>query len=255
MERRLSIATGIVTVLAAVFALLLAVTVPAQAHHKTGHDKGTALAQDEAGSSSASSTDDDDDNAHPSGKDRETNDGAADDEQGKSDSEPDDDGHGPERDYNGTDKTGGPGGVDTEDQDGNNGCGNDDDFEDDNEGWCGQKPKPSKDDEVAGTTEDKCVDDDTMAAGEECDEEIAGGTLDDDAAVDDLVQGDLPEADVLGLRVAAAGAKRPAVSPLVRGARTEGAVLPFTGGDPWGFVFLALGLVAAGYLMLRMRRT
>ena len=32
------------------------------------------------------------------------------------------------------------GGLDNGDQDGNNGCGNDDDFEDDNEGWCGHKP-------------------------------------------------------------------------------------------------------------------
>ncbi len=35
------------------------------------------------------------------------------------------------------------GGLDVLDQDGNNGCGNDDDFEDDNEGWCGKPPIPA----------------------------------------------------------------------------------------------------------------
>jgi hypothetical protein len=67
--------------------------------------------------------------------------------QGSSDSTPDENGTGPERDFEGTDKPGGKGGVDKLDQDGNNGCGNDDDFEDDNEGNCGgkAKTKPPKD--------------------------------------------------------------------------------------------------------------
>lgn len=44
----------------------------------------------------------------------------------------------------GLEETQGPGGVDLEDQDPNNGCGNDDDFEDDNEGRCsGRRPNPS----------------------------------------------------------------------------------------------------------------
>ncbi len=44
----------------------------------------------------------------------------------------------------GADKPGGSGGIDQTDQDGNNGCGNDADFEDDNNGNCGgghKKPK------------------------------------------------------------------------------------------------------------------
>jgi hypothetical protein len=40
-----------------------------------------------------------------------------------------------------------------------------------------------------------------------------------------------------------------------RAARVQGEVLPFTGGDVIGFLFLAIGLVAAGWLMLSARRT
>ena len=46
--------------------------------------------------------------------------------------DPDDDGHGPDR-----------GDGTRDDEDWNNGCGNDEDRDDDNEGWCG-KPKPEK---------------------------------------------------------------------------------------------------------------
>ena len=80
---------------------------------------------------------DDGDNAHPSGKDRSVEHGGSG-NQGKSAADPDDDGRGPDRTNGGGDRPGGPGGRDLADQDGNNGCGNDDDFEDDNEGWCGK---------------------------------------------------------------------------------------------------------------------
>jgi len=80
--------------------------------------------------------DGDADNRHPSGKDKHAEAGASG-NQGKASSEPDQDGNGPERDEGGTDKPGGSGGADIYDQDGNNGCGNDDDFDDDNEGLCG----------------------------------------------------------------------------------------------------------------------
>lgn len=79
------------------------------------------------------------DNAHPSGKDRSVEHGKSG-NQGNAQSDPDDDGRGPDRSNGGIDQPGGTGGVDKVDQDGNNGCGNDDDFEDDNEGWCGHKP-------------------------------------------------------------------------------------------------------------------
>ena len=57
--------------------------------------------------------------------------------QGHSPSDPDADGNG------GQDKPGGAGGFD-DDKDGNNGCGNDRDREDDNNGWCGNKPKAER---------------------------------------------------------------------------------------------------------------
>jgi hypothetical protein len=50
----------------------------------------------------------------------------------------------------GADKPGGTGGLDKTDQDGNNGCGNDTDFEDDNNGLCGGQHEP-KDDLVVGS--------------------------------------------------------------------------------------------------------
>jgi hypothetical protein len=72
---------------------------------------------------------------HPSGRDRHCEPGGSG-TQGKARSEPDADGRGPDRNDRGTDKPGADGGLYPEDQDGNNGCGNDHDFEDDNEGWC-----------------------------------------------------------------------------------------------------------------------
>ena len=54
--------------------------------------------------------------------------------QGHAPSDPDFNGNG------GIDKPGHTGGF-SADRDGNNGCGNDDDREDDNNGWCGQRPK------------------------------------------------------------------------------------------------------------------
>ncbi|MGH2691066.1 MAG: hypothetical protein ACRDHM_01000 [Actinomycetota bacterium] len=81
----------------------------------------------------------DTDNAHPSGKDKHVEAGGSG-NQGKAVSDPDDDGRGPDRTNRGVDQPGGAGGLDILDQDGNNGCGNDDDFEDDNEGNCGGKP-------------------------------------------------------------------------------------------------------------------
>jgi hypothetical protein len=57
--------------------------------------------------------------------------------QGRSPSDPDGSSNG------GADKPGGSGGINT-DRDGNNGCGNDTDREDDNNGWCGRKPKQEK---------------------------------------------------------------------------------------------------------------
>ena len=77
----------------------------------------------------ASSSQDCGPSRHPSGKDRCVENGPG--TQGRSPSDPD-------RDLNGgRDKPGGSGGLNALDQDGNNGCGNDQDFEDDNNGNCG----------------------------------------------------------------------------------------------------------------------
>jgi hypothetical protein len=76
---------------------------------------------------------------HPSGNDRTVEPGGSG-TQGKAQSDPD-------GAYNyGVDQAGGDGGLYTGDQDGNNGCGNDQDFEDDNNGNCG-----------GGRTPDECV--------------------------------------------------------------------------------------------------
>ncbi|MFP5322685.1 MAG: hypothetical protein ACLGIC_12680 [Acidimicrobiia bacterium] len=101
---------------------------------------------------------DDGDNEHPSGKDRSVEPGRSG-NQGNAQSDPDDDGRGPDRSNGGVDQPGGEGGVDQADQDGNNGCGNDDDFEDDNEGLCrGRDGAPGQQDDEglrcpAGMTE------------------------------------------------------------------------------------------------------
>ncbi|MEA2498332.1 MAG: hypothetical protein QOH26_737 [Actinomycetota bacterium] len=104
-------------------------------------DPGTAFTEDNDADGVVNNVPDEGDNAHPSGNDRSVEPGGSG-NQGNAESTPDQNGHGPERDYEGTDKPNGAGGVDKNDQDGNNGCGNDDDFEDDNEGWCG---KPVRD--------------------------------------------------------------------------------------------------------------
>ena len=168
----------------ALMALML-MAAPALASHKDGHTQGSssAPAKDNDGDADSdpgttytedndtndggtpNNVEDDGDNAHPSGKDRSVENGKSG-NQGKSESDPDDDGRGPDRSNGGPDKPNGSGGVDKADQDGNNGCGNDDDFEDDNEGWCGRNPKKGGPDEVEGDDVEVC--EDTTADGEVC---------------------------------------------------------------------------------------
>jgi hypothetical protein len=85
---------------------------------------------------------DEGDNEHPSGNDRSVENGGSE-NQGSAQADPDDDGLGPDRTNGGVDQPDGPGGEDLADQDGNNGCGNDDDFEDDNEGLCSGPTYPA----------------------------------------------------------------------------------------------------------------
>ena len=316
MAKRLTAVSAVLTVLAAVLALMLAATAPALAKHDDDHakEKASHEASDKDGDadsdSSTAYTEDtdsdgqancpdrfgDDDNQHPSGKDRSCESGGSG-NQGNAESAPDEDGHGPERDYEGTDKPNGAGGVDKEDQDGNNGCGNDDDFEDDNEGWCGHKPKKEKPEEeeeapsVVKPAEKPCDKDHDMSNGVQscekkdkveskriedkpCDEDnnMANGIQTCGEETPEEAEAEAPGPvsaagvplpavpapdQVLGLQVRGksatkGGAIAPGVTP--RGARVRGQVLPFTGGSVLGFVLLAIGLVAAGYLMLTARR-
>jgi hypothetical protein len=197
---------------------------------------------------------DEGDNQHPSGKDRSVEPGGSGD-QGRSPSDPDDDGRGPDRSNGGPDKPNGSGGVDLADQDGNNGCGNDDDFEDDNEGWCGRNPKR------ANLTAPEATENHDTSGGS-----VGGGgfTLlpadDGEEAAPAEVLGTttvIPFAALAVLRAAAEGEvlSATAVAPTVS-ARSTGAVaataavpagtLPRTGGDPRSLLLVAIALVAAG---------
>lgn len=178
--------TAIVVLTAALMALFLV--------------SGTAAAAPQADGGDHGKTEANDDNHHPSGKDRTNEPADAEDGefQGKSKSEPDDDGHGPERDYDDgpganedgvEDKPGMEGGMHTSDQDGNNGCGNDDDFEDDNEGWCGKRPTPADDVDDEGTeVEGEDIEDDS-------DEECVEGSMDDEDCDDSDDSGDADDSD------------------------------------------------------------
>jgi hypothetical protein len=268
---------GVIMVIVALVALM---TVPALAHHKDGHEQGN----DKESSSQSSGSDhdgdadsdedtqytedndtndgntpnnveDDGDNAHPSGKDRSVENGGSG-NQGKSESDPDDDGRGPDRTNGGPDKPNGSGGVDAADQDGNNGCGNDDDFEDDNEGWCGGKPKPAnttevkpKDEVKPDVIERKVCPAGTDKAGQamtslkDCDEDDVLGSTDEsnpkvkrpDTVLGSVIQRSGPEVASEAIAPAAA-------------------VLPFTGADLTIFAGVAVGLILLGTFALRVRR-
>ncbi len=225
--------------LAALLALGLMVSAPvALAHHRGKHDNGRASASGggsdhdgDADNDPAVTTEDDDadgvsnagdtnESHHPSGKDKFLENGKSG-NQGKSESDPDDNvgpmrreelpcDNDPRGDDTCTDKPGGSGGHDTLDQDGNNGCGNDQDFDDDNNGWCGKSA-------VVETPPPPTV----QSGGEEA------------AAV------------VLGARIHKH--RRVAV------AQVAGA-LPFTGAGLTGFVVVALAMITSGGVILRLRR-
>ena len=306
MNKRASFVAILVLALAA----LLAFSMPALAHHKDDHEQGGRETAEEGSTSSSSeqeadsegstrtnehsddATDDNDDNAHPSGKDRETHNGSTDDVQGGDrTSNPDNDGRGPERSScDGTsgdtvggcaDKPGGTGGVDQDDQDWNNGCGNDDDFEDDNEGWCGRRPaKPAKvspveeskkvcpagsdlagqemknlkdcdTDDVLGSTETLCPAT-TDRAGlpmdelKDCDrDDVLGGTIKNPT----LQVRTATPSEVLGTRFTA-GAPAQVAAEAIAAAAPSG-VLPFTGAGLVPFLLIGLAMIGSGFLVAR----
>ena len=273
--------TAVAVLIAAFMALFLISGTAAAAPKADGHEK----------------TEENDDNHHPSGKDRtnEPDDAEEGEFQGKSKSEPDDDDHGPERDFDEgdganedgiEDKPGMGGGMHTSDQDGNNGCGNDDDFEDDNEGLCGPRDRTEpevdaeeeeQDEEVedktcpAGTTmvDDECVkvkgDDTEKDETEKVETDVLGEVLERDTTdsvdtdVDGEVLGRLPVtgpaasgAEVLGVQLERA----PEAAPAVLGAqfnRTAAAALARTGVGIVSLVALGLGLVTLGAMISRRR--
>ncbi len=233
MERR-----SIRAIALAIVALFV-LAAPALADHDKGkssqsHGKSSAEGTpgSEAGTNGqkAESSDDgekpfdEEPNDHPSGNDKSEEPGGSG-TQGKSSSDPDGMANG------GADKPDEvladgqvQGGFD-DDHDGNNGCGNDDDFEDDNNGWCG-KPE-----EAEATTEPV---------------EVQGTRVADEPAVETE-----PVDDVLGIRLdrtaprAEVAAGRDAIRP-----STNAAVLPFTGLALLPLLAAGLGLISLGGLVL-----
>lgn len=199
---------------------------------------------------------DEGDNRHPSGKDRSVENGNSG-NQGNSESAPDEDGHGPERDYNGTDKPNGPGGMDLADQDGNNGCGNDDDFEDDNEGWCGQKPKKVKTEPEVIVPEEETPEEETPEVPEEetpevpeVDDEVIVETPEEEEIPDEVLNETIeaPQSEVLGILLHQ-DATPEAEAELVEAAGEatgEAGALPFTGGEVLPLLAVAFGLLLMG---------
>ena len=213
---------------------------------------------------------DDGDNFHPSGKDRSVEGGNSG-TQGSSASEPDGNGHGPERDAGGIDQADGPGGVDLADQDGNNGCGNDDDFEDDNEGWCGSKPKPGTPAPVGGPA----VEAEGLEAPPVVTGSPEGGSVVSAEGIDlaatavapgAVLASELQAAEAAPLvetRVLGVSIERSAVADTATGGAgasvlgasfVRGSVLARTGFGLGALALLALGLVAVGWALQRAGR-
>jgi hypothetical protein len=145
-------------------ALLLALVVPPAGAHETSHHPSGNDRVDESGGSSAEID--------------ATAQGGSSGVQGNSESEPDENGSGPERDSDtgdGLDKIEGTGGDhpgDIDDQDDNNGCGNDQDFEDDNEGLClRQEGAPGRQAEEAAVAAEE--EEEEAAEEEQAEEETA----------------------------------------------------------------------------------
>jgi LPXTG-motif cell wall-anchored protein len=202
---------------------------------------------------------DEGDNQHPSGKDRSVEPGGSG-NQGRSPSDPDDDGRGPDRSNGGPDKPNGSGGVDLADQDGNNGCGNDDDFEDDNEGWCGRNPKranvtpPPAPEATDGDDDDTgggSVGGSTLLLADDGEEEAPAEVLGTTTVIPFGAPAVLRAATGTEGEVLSAMAVAPTVSARSTGAVAAATVvpagtLPRTGGDPGSLLVVAIALVAAG---------
>ena len=255
--------------LVAIGALVAFMTLPGVAF--AGPNEKSTSTEDNDGNDGGTlnNVSDDGDNKHPSGKDRSVENGGSG-TQGKSSSDPDDDGRGPDRSNGGPDKADGWGGMDKADQDGNNGCGNDDDFEDDNEGWCGKHPKKDSTTKIKGShkcdrtmkTHGKSTAHRKNSNKKSCDHDSDEVSTDGEpeAEIESEVLGATTETkpddpNVLGLKVEKArGADAVAPATAARG-KVAGGALPFTGASILIFVMVALGLLTAGALLIKGRRS
>jgi hypothetical protein len=256
----------------------------AEDHGSSGHDAASSSTVTEDTDTNDGGTPnnvaDDGDNRHPSGRDRSVESGGSG-NQGNAMHDPDDDGHGPDRSNGGIDQPDGSGGIDRADQDGNNGCGNDDDFEDDNEGWCGHHPHADHRQHEAAAAAEEGSSTDTEVAPAEATESSAApaGDLRVDVVADrvELVPAvtatsaspavaDVVEASVLGAEasrgdtaVRAAGIESPRMHAVSAGsavlATLGGAVgagvgaLAFTGLNAMQLVALAVALLVVGFVL------
>lgn len=267
MTKKHSLASAFIIACATVIALTVAFVTPVGAHHKDGHERGrpgdssngseTTEDNDDDGHPNSPDPEGDSDNKHPSGKDKHDEPGGSG-NQGKTQSNPDNDGRGPERNScegsgegKCVDQPGGDGGVDELDQDGNNGCGNDDDFEDDNEGLClgrqGERPgQPPAD--VGG---EDVVTPPTQVVEEQVLGEIIfprpplGERLERPAAPE-------VEDDVRAGRIFQEAA--PGVAAEAQAQPEDEGALPFTGAGLSGIALAGLALMTAGGALLRIRR-
>ena len=189
----------------------------------------------------------DEGNEHPSGNDRSVENGSSG-NQGSAASEPDGNMTGPERDAGGIDQPNNPGGRDLADQDGNNGCGNDDDFEDDNEGLCG-KPMAA----TAPPTQPTAPPTSPAPA-------VVAATVSPTVVLGTQLQNGVPiaPAEVLGVALERANVvtpsaiANPVATPSVLGATAvRGADLARTGLGLSALVVLACSLLVAGFAMTR----
>ena len=241
MTTKRSVLFTLAVPLVVAFAMLL--VAPAAAHHKADHESGgESKATGETKTTGSEATEDNDsndngtpnnvsdegDNAHPSGKDRSVEHGNSG-NQGKATADPDDDTRGPERTNGGNDKADGPGGVDLADQDGNNGCGNDDDFEDDNEGHCSGAPVPPTDNPPTKPTPPGKIDDDDVSRPKP------------ERTIPDEVLALTPDGGLPQVAVAAPAADRPST-------------LPMTGSSVATALLAGLGLIVLGSSMVMVRR-
>ena len=230
-------------------------------------DTSVVTEDDDTNDDAGNNEPDDGDNRHPSGKDRSVESGGSG-NQGAAAHDPDDDGNGPDRSNGGLDQPG-DGDLDEqwdlEDQDGNNGCGNDDDFEDDNEGLCGKPTAPPAVDEVDDEDEVVAdVEDDT----DEVDVEVESDDDDDDQVRSSTVRR-TPVAAItstpatplaLTAEVLSNGLTAPAAAPAaeVQAAAATSAPageLPFTGSNGPAAAIAGAFAVAGGWLLTRLGRT